>query len=135
MRYLWLLWFPLLLLSCRLDDCSVLLHSPVRYTGTAQIPHLDHVDFYTRRLTCLVPHLPCTHDTVAVLALRNPTEQTLAVRYRCVYREADREVLHVHPSDTTVPARSTRIVEVGGFVDAAARLSIECTAWFSPAKP
>lgn len=131
MRYLWLLFFPLLL-CCRLDDCGVLVHSAKTYTGTGTEPYIEQVDFYTRSKSCASNQ--CTFDTITTIALHNPTNKAVRAQYRCSFRSDDQELTYVKPSPAKVPARSTRKVEVEGFVDVladyGANLSVECVATF-----
>jgi hypothetical protein len=55
-------------------------------------------------------------------------------QYRCSFRSADQELSYVKPSPVKVPARSTRKVDVEGFVDVladyGADLSADCKATF-----
>jgi hypothetical protein len=129
MRYLWLVFFPFLL-CCRLDDCGVLIHSAQTYQGTGTEPYLEQVDFYTRPQSCSLDQ--CVYDTITVIALHNPTAQSVQAQYRCSFRADGQEITHAKPSPLLVPAHSTRKVEVGGMINVlnGENLSVECKATF-----
>jgi hypothetical protein len=118
--------------SCRLDDCGVFLHHASSYSGqsTAAAPYLEKVTGYTLTYSCGSNN--CTAHTVTVLALHNPTGNKVRGSVTCRYTALDYQQ-RVRPSPVVVPARSTRLVELGVLVLVGtdlAPVSVACEAGF-----
>lgn len=124
----------LALTSCRLDNCGVYLHNPSSYSGqsTATAPYLERVEFYTREVSC-TKNLSCVATTVVVLAVHNPSATKTRAAIRCQYVVAGADQAKVRPSPVVVPARHSRVIEIGtqlGVSSDLTPLAVDCTATY-----